>query len=218
MKVTDEMLYEAAPEAEKMLMENLPSEEECKVEFSEDFEKKVYRTSGICRSVPGRRWYKHRKIAVAAAACILLCIVGVAPVSANLYERFIRFATVQIEGNTEVEKAALKQVSFGYLPEGMNSAGPSKMGEDMYVYYPYDETGHDLQLIQMISDVDAYEAKLIYEGEMKIRKTDGIEYILVSETDNVSVTWVRYGYTFYLSGNLKEDEVLKIAQNIYIDE
>lgn len=214
MKLTDDMLYEAAPEAESIIMKTLPSEEECKVEFSEDFEKRVYRLVKRQYGSSGRKWY--RRIAAAAAMCILLYVVGISPVSATLYERFIRFTTIRIGENTETEKVVLKQVSFGYLPEGMKTAEPFEMENDMYVYYPYDEKGNDLQLIQTISDLDEYEEKFIYEGEMEAQNIDGIMYVVVSEADNVSVTWVRYGYHFHLSGNLDKDEILKIAQNIYI--
>lgn len=213
MKLNDEMIREAAVNAERMVMENLPPEKECEADFAEDFEERLYEKMEKYE-VKRRRWYG--KVVAASVICALLCGIGISPVSAALRERIIQFASVHFTNSDEETVSVLSPVSFGYLPEGMKMSEQSEPEESGCVSYFYDEEGHSLQLVQTVLDGEDYGMAIQYDGELERVEREDVEYVVYSDQESVSVIWETEGYVFHLSGNMDEEEMVKIAQNIFV--
>lgn len=116
MKLTEEMLYKAAPQAAALYLATLPDRADCGHAFSPAFERKMRR---LLPAGKGRRW--RRFLLLAAAVAVLAAGVSGFAGRQDLYQ--VRFTQGEgilnylVRANRDRPDQA-NQMALGYVPEG----------------------------------------------------------------------------------------------------
>ena len=216
MKVTDEMLYQRAPEAERMILDALPGEDMPEAAFSEEFEQKVKQVVVRKKSGSRQKWYL--RASAAAILCLVLYGIGETSAFSGLYERIYQFAMVCFSGVDTEKEGTETECTVGYLPEGMNLTETSRQGESLWIYTWKDEQGGWLILRrELLSGESEQKRDILSEGRIETELVNGVLYWKIREADSKGLLWEKDGNIFYLEGNMNEDVLIQIAENIKIE-
>lgn len=215
MKNIDALLKENAPIARERIMEGLPSDENLvQYERSPEFEQRAKRALDRSkrRTLPG--WL--RNAAAAAVICFIMGGIVISPAAANIYEELHRLITVHIMGREVEEKFVA--ASFGYLPSAMEQVSVTEQAENSIVISFRALDGRWFSLNQYRLSSDGYLTMEIPAGGTSETVTlNGIEYLILSDWNGISVSWSQDGFEFFLTGNLNREVSLKIAQGVVVN-
>ena len=205
--IEDEILKKEVKKAEEMIDAAYSLEE---VSFSEDFEDRLERKRK--KSKNSRcPWVKK----VAAAAIILALIGGIGNTKAVavLVDRVLQSMTVEI--SSEEDGTQEGEIVFSYLPDGMRLISESSIGENMYYYVLQKEDGEQVYLTRIAMEEGwEQQSEISTEGELYTVYHQGVSYWVAEEESKTTVIWVEEGQMYYLSGSMKADILLKIAEGI----
>ena len=222
MKIDDAFLYKYMPAAERILMAEIPPEEELDHKFSWRFRRKMNALLKYERRTPGeRKFYFGMKVAFATIALILLVAFSSA-MSVKAYRvRIIDFFVEVLEDLTSYSAQEEKPtgeiadpVEPKYVPDGFEV---TKRIEDNLGYSVWYENaaGEKLQYRQASVSLLAYlwdtETGVTNEAYISKQKVNIIE-----EQDMWTVYWTDEDYAYSILGpkQIELKELLEMARSI----
>lgn len=215
----DILVDEAAVIADKNINDRLPDEKE-KIEFSKEHEakmKKLFKNEK--RKINSVKWVKYAR----RAACVLL-VLGIGA-GVGLYHadalRFKIFELVVQPGlpNSDI-KVNINQgddyqngtIMITYMPDGYNLEFVSKRTENHF--YEYQKENLSFSVSVSVSDRepiidDSYE--IVREFTI-----NGNKAFLCTIKAAFVIKWFDGENRYSVQGNIGEDELIRIAENIYV--
>lgn len=231
-KIFDDMMECIAEETLDEFAENLPPLDAPKpFETSDEYKKNIEMLIKGERKKEKHKIYMRRFVKVAAGMVICCGVLTATVLNVSAFRNplfnFIvehkeKYSQVQLEEvNNEKPENKDDQRNFlnkypniklpTYLPEGfsyVNTKGDNEMYTSCYV-------GTEGEQIQI--DQRPIEGKTFFDnehGKSEIIDDHGIQYFVMSDEEQVHIYWEKNEITFYISGNITKQEVLKVAKNI----
>lgn len=229
MKITDEMLFEHAAEARDIWLSTLPSDENIPyISTSKAFEKKMQKLIKEQRRTPKTnkilRYMKQTVAAILAVA--ILSFSGLMTVEAyrekvieivvHVFHELTdyRFASEK----SEVGDIALPEISFGYVPEGMQEVMDSIFADNSrYIVYE-DDHGNFFELTQTAIGANGAFGTILDTEDSVYETTDvnGNEAFANIKDGDSSIFWIEDNVVYDLYGNLDLTKLKSIAEKIKI--
>lgn len=229
MKITDEMLFEHAAEARDIWLSTLPSDENIPyISTSKAFEKKMQKLIKEQRRTPKTnkilRYMKQTVAAILAVA--ILSFSGLMTVEAyrekvieivvHVFHELTdyRFASEK----SEVGDIALPEISFGYVPEGMQEVMDSIFADNSrYIVYE-DDHGNFFELTQTAIGANGAFGTILDTEDSVYEMTDvnGKEAFTNVKDGDASIFWSEDNVVYDLYGNLDLTKLKSIAEKIKI--
>lgn len=229
MKITDEMLFEHAAEARDIWLSTLPSDENIPyISTSKAFEKKMQKLIKEQRRTPKTnkilRYMKQTVAAILAVA--ILSFSGLMTVEAyrekvieivvHVFHELTdyRFASEK----SEVGDIALPEISFGYVPEGMQEVMDSIFADNSrYIVYE-DDHGNFFELTQTAIGANGAFGTILDTEDSVYEMTDvnGKEAFTNVKDGDSSIFWIEDNVVYDLYGNLDLTKLKSIAEKIKI--
>ncbi len=218
MSKLEEQLYKYAEDAAGQLV---PDEMDVPHhQFSDGFYGKVRKLTDPAEYKKCRRRRLRCRGMKIAAACIVICLVAVPaafPAAGSFYERIFRMIRIAVGPD---EEEGLREAEFGYLPDGMEILGVSGNGEAGYYLYQAGDPEQEQVIFQVFQRTVAEGEKEITveaEGATEKIETDGGIYYVTRENGSVSIAWDLEENFFVISGDLDQEELLRVAEGISLE-
>lgn len=216
-----EMLRQAAAQADQAIRRSLPAPEDCRPQFSPDFEKKMNR---LLRRVQHPIFYRLPQYAACLVLAVLVAGGGWLTVDAGARSYFMTWvrqrydAFVEYRFVGEKPEGQLPQYCLTELPTGYTEAERIDMDNLFAVIYR-DEQGNQIVLSYTWGS-DASSLFVVGEiGEEKRVPLEGTvaDLYLPKDPKEASVlVWIseQDGIAFSLSAVLPEEELLRLCQGM----
>lgn len=220
MRITDEMLYAAAPEAAERYLDALPGREDCAHAFSPDFEE--WMRLLLPRRKKKRLW--RRALLLAA----VLALLGTAVYASQPEDYRVRAAardgilTYSARPQEDIVPQQFHRITFGWLPEGYALWSESDLEKDA-VYSsvscrkePEEDRGY-VSLRQWMGQEysETMMGEYRWEG-VTVRGCEGILIDAAGDSRRYTLLWAEGPYVLQLSADesLDRETFLKIAENL----
>ena len=231
MKITDEMLFEHAAEARDIWLSTLPDDEDIPdIPTSKKFEKKMQKLIKEQRRTPKtNKILRYMKQTVAAVLAVAILSFGglmtveayrekVVEIVVHVFHELTdyRFASEK----SEVGEVVLPEISFGYVPEGMEEITDNVFADNSrYIVYE-DDDGNFFELTQTaIGSNGAFGTILDTEdSNYEMTSINGTEAFSNVKDGNASVLWNYDNVVYDLYGNIELTDLKNIAEKIKIIE
>lgn len=211
-KMMDALLKHAAEVAESELLDE--ATDETPVEFSARHEAQM---EAFFKSVrPEKpRLLRPKRILVLVAALIMLFAVGTVALKPTILNFFLKTS----ETNTEIrfgeeepqgDTYETEDVTLGYVPKGMQMVEQITAPNNKSFKFQIDTRFFQLRLspFKYTSNFDSESANM---NEIKIQNKNGY---WVEKDGNISIKWTNEKWVYTLTGNLSQNELISIAENI----
>lgn len=222
MMIDEAYLYKYMPAAERLLLSELPPDEELNHKFSRHFERKMKALIKYEERTPGeRKFYRGMKIAFAAIAIMILVAFGSAmSVKAGHYriiEFFIEVFTDKTSYSVEDERPEGVEViplEPDYVPEGYEVIDRQNNVAEYFVIYENIQ-GEKLYYNQATASMVGrfLDTEVSITDEIKVAGT----VVHIIEEDTVrTVYWSdeKYVYRIVGPGHLELEKLIKMAQRV----
>lgn len=228
MKITDDMLYECAPKAEKLWLDSLPSDDELpEYKFSKGFERKMKKMIRTQRRSPGLNRFisvsKH--IAVIALAVLTVSFSCLMCVEAYR-EKFLKFIVDVYENMTQYSffsswsrNSELGEIEFDYLPDGMSEIDRDYSPQAHYqAIWFEDSMGRRFEISQDIMTGNKQSTVILDTEDAEATKIDfnGYDATLIIKGEQTMLLCVDDFSYILLSGDFPPEEIVKIANGVNI--
>ena len=221
MKIDDAFLYKYMPAAERILMAEIPPEEELDHKFSWRFRRKMNALLKYERRTPGeRKFYFGMKVAFATIALILLVAFSSA-MSVKAYRfRIIDFFVEVLEDLTSYSVQEEKPtgeiadpVEPKYVPDGFEVTRRIENNQGYSVWYDNSEGVIDYRQSAKSAFERLWDTETSVTSETYINKK---KISIIEETDMCTVYWSDEEYAYRIIGiNYCElKELLEMARSI----
>lgn len=211
MTITDEMLYEAAPQAAERFLSALPDQSDCMHEFSPEFERRL---TPLLQSKKTKKW---KKLLLLAAIIGALASAAYANRAADY-----RIYYAEQEGSVSYTVKADKSIQisfrtpvFTYVPEDYALESESTFGEETYKAVFRGINGAWFSLTQCCEEI--YSGIMLGDYQAESIEIGGVEGILIQESEKKTnlLIWSDGPYILRLSaGNIDQAEIIHIASHI----
>lgn len=229
MVITDEMLRDSAEPAAAIYLEDLEKQVADVPEhiFSARFERRMRRLIRAQRRTPRMNAFIGAMQKAAGFFAVLMLGLGIVTVSVEAYrDQFIRFVKKVTRRSTTYEyrignvpylKADLRKSVIGYVPEGFSIAKQSLYEDYCYINYA-DTIGHDysIELTFVDSSTSGFVSIDTEGSELKYIMINDFEAVLNAKDDERQLLWSVNNVICQLAGNIDEDEMIHIAEEITI--
>lgn len=223
--ITDDALRLAAASVREAMLSTIPAPEECRHTFSLEFEAKMEQLMKTEQRRSHRRSIARRVAAVFLAALIgvsaWLAIDTQARASFFNWVREVYETHIVYRFTGEVPTETLPEYRLGWLPEGyvqVSSSGTEEMWAALY------QSGEDA-LTFVYYRMAPGEVGSIYDtgsdGEpLTVNGNSGHFYPGADEASSNGLAWIdeKQSIFFMLSGFLSSDDMLHIAETLYLEE
>ena len=205
MRITDEMLYAAAPEAAERYLDTLPGREDCAHTFSPDFEERM---RPLLSRRKRRAW---RRLLLLAAVVVLLGTM----VYADQPEDYRVRATAKngmlvysARPQEDVVPQQFHRIAFGWLPEGY-----TLWNEHSYGAGDYQRISLRQWMGQEYSETLMGEYR--WEG-VTVRGCEGILIDAAGDSFGYTLLWAEGPYVLQLTagGGLDRESFFKVAEDL----
>lgn len=225
MKITDDMLYQYAPTAERIWLGSLPDENQLVHHFSEHFERKMRKLVNQQRHTPA---YNQAVLLAKRVAMIVLMSTVVVFSSLMMVEAYrekvIEVITQVFHEFTDYHflssstNEILPSVTFGYIPDGMRQTECES--DDTLRCFIYEaEDGAYFELYQHLVTPNSDYGKRVDTEDAEIDRFDinGDEAVLITKHGETTIIWTKQNtiYTFY--SNMESSELQEIARQLEIE-
>lgn len=226
MQITEELLYQYAPIAEREIMAAYPHEDELpRHEFSHGFERKMKRLIKVQKRSP-----QTRKMMLAAkriAVFLLICsaMITTCFMSVDAFrQKVIEIITEVFEDSTLFRFSSsgkmpeeLAAFTLTYLPEGMEEIYREKPEEVLRIFILYeDPEGNQLTVDQhAMGHNTSYNVLIDTEGASSSTiSIHNEEALLVTKEEWSAIMWEDGQYVWLITGDISADEITKVAAGI----
>lgn len=230
MKITDAELREAARQAEKQLLSQLPPEEACRHEFSPEFEEKMTMLIEETKrnQVKQRRarlgWQIYTRNGIAAVfLCFLLAFVTVPEAVIAGCERVIEVVETIFEEYTEfrytsnaASETKFYPLKLGYIPDGMEEVEREEYPDEMKLLYRNEarEQSFRIHQILMTNEEDTLytlDTEDVYPETIRIQNA---EVRLTFKENDIYFTWLYGACQINGQTNLAREELITILEQV----
>lgn len=226
MQITDEMLYQYAPEARDVwLSTRLQREEVTDFPVSRNFE---HRMKKLLRQ-QRRPWKLNRVLSAAkrtaAVAMVVLTISFAGLMTVDAYREKVIEAIVQVFHElteyrfyTEEPEIVIPGVSFGYIPEGMREV-ERNITQGKRSFYRYEtENGEFFELRQSGISANGSYVRILDTEDACVEDVslNGREVTIIEKTGSNMILWDDENIVYELYGNVSMDELKEILKNLKI--
>ena len=228
MKITDDMLYECVPKAEKLWLDSLPSDDELpEHKFSKSFERKIKKLIRTQRRSPGLNRFisASKRIAVIALAVLTVSFSCLMCVEAYR-EKFLKFIVDVFEDMTQYSffsswsrNSELGEIEFDYLPDGMSEIDRDYNPQANYqAIWFEDSKGQRFEISQDLMTTDKQSKVILDTEDADVTKIDfsGFDATLVTKGNQTMLLCVDDFSYILLSGDFPPEEIIKIANGVNI--
>ena len=218
----EDQLREAAAEANRIIMSNLPEPSECVHEFSPKFERQLARMTR--RAETPVRYFLQR---AACAALLLGLILGAGVVvSTDAGARFRGWVKEQydilvhyvFEGASSEEPMERKDYRLSYLPEGYaESTIREELSGRMLIYKNADDMAIRFHYTTNIENRNLHvDVENLVETTVQIQGKDAQIYEPVDDNAGPIIVWKNEDETvlFYVTGCVSTEELVKMAESV----
>lgn len=217
MNITDEMLYQAAPEAAERWLATLPGREDCTHEFSLTFEAAMQPL--LKKRV--RRWKTLVLLAAVIAALASLAAFGVSANRLSKYGVYVSqedgFVSYLIRPKEDSSAQELHQLTPAWLPEGLALTNNKTL--DGYAAAEYRLHGDSWAQWLKLEQWHNGEANSMLAVKCTIERTklDGEEAVFISSLEGPYnwLLWTRGNDAFLLSAaGLEREDIFRFAESL----
>jgi len=221
-EITDVMLYELVPKAEKLQLEQIPPEEEIGHTFSKSFDRRMKNLIAMEKSnflVRGLI-YKTRRIAIIILLICLVTLITIASVEALrtkffnvIIEIYQELTSFSFQHDKQPGDITMEPAEPEYIPEGFKKTSVEDYFTDIHIIYSNKE-GQEIIFKQIYITND----KIIIDTEgttMEKMWIKGCEAYYVSNKGTNRLMWFDAQYLFDLSSAaIEKDEIIKMAESV----
>lgn len=218
-KAFDDLLYYAAPIAAKQMMDEMEMPQQ-DYEFSEEHNAKMRK---LFRKERNKLMLKKiskysKRVAVFFLVTVIVAGISIFSVEAWRIKVFNFIIDMQKthseinfdEDNTKGDTYSSDEISFDYIPSGFKLESSTMRQEKIYLLFKNEELYFEFKLrkVNVSIGIDTENAdvkKLTINGNKAIYSTNNNVNILV---------WNSGDYSYSLSGNIEEKELINIAEKI----
>lgn len=213
MTITDEMLYGAAPQAAKLLLETLPDRTDCGHRFSSKFQADMRPLLAGKR----RRW---RRVLLAAAVAAALLAVTAGAFRETVFQMFrseTEESGTRYAFRTMDELGAFTPIKAAHVPEGYEQTQEYLKETETYTRYILTFENGDGGCFhveqQLTARLDMGFGDLS-DYTLEHPEIHGTEAALYHNGEDALLLWTEGGYILKVSGALSKEEAVEIAENI----
>ena len=221
--MTDAALRQAAASVRRAMLSAVPPPEECRHDFSPEFEEKMER---LFRAE--RRRGRFRSVARGAAAILLAVLIGAGVWLASdsrarasfvnwVREVYETYVVYRFTGEAPAE--TLPEYRLGWLPEGYVEVSVSeKDGVRSVVYGDTEGVGQDIVLVYFYlrESAEQYVFQIRREAAVSVNGAQGYFYCNAEDPASSLLAWIDdAGETvFLLSAELPDEVILYMAESL----
>lgn len=226
MQITDEMLYQHAEKAREIWLDALPQQDEIPAfPCSKSFQRKMSRLlRQQRRSLQANRILHNMKRIVAAVLIVVtVTFAGLMTVEAireNVIEVVVHIyhELTQYDYSSDAEAAALPEIQFGYLPEGMELVSDEASFDSVRYIHCENRSGKCMDLyIDAVTQSTAMSWIVDTEdAQVVTRILNGIEVTFISKKDRQIAMWTNQNISYVIQSNLELSEIEAILDGLYI--
>ena len=227
MQITDDMLYQHAPEVRDLWLSTLPSDADIpEHKFSRRFERKMKRLIREQRRSPqvNRVIRGLRRVAAIILVIGILSFSGLMTVEAyrekvievisQVFHDLTNYRFISEESNLE-QYVELPEITFQYIPDEMEKIEDTARERYRYILYEAQD-GNFFELTQtVIVDNSDYEKILDTEGAISEEFYIGdSEAVLNTKNGVTSIFWTKDHILYSLYGTIDPTELKAVAEKI----
>lgn len=229
MKITEDMLYKSAPKAEELWLNSLPTDDEIpNHKFSRRFNRKMKKLIREQRRSPIVRqtiyFLKNTVAVILIVATLSFCCL----MTVDAYRaKFIEIVTEIFHDFTHFsffssrnDDTEFCEIKFNYLPDNMREVSREDIDDSKCRIIRFESAdGQQLKVRQQLV-TNVTNADVILDTENTDIMTIDIgdsHATLVVKDGNASLFWEDDTYLLIITGDLTQDEILKIAINLSIE-
>ena len=215
-KILDEYLYKTVPTAAQEMVDETEISND--IHVSEEFDKRMKKYfDKLDRKAKFKRFHVYAK-----RACVLIIAVvvvaGASVMSVDAWRiKLFNMLTNKSETNTEIKfqnegenKYVSDEITLNYLPVGFQLLEDNKLAAEIYLSFTNRE-----QVIQIVCRPIQSTVKLDTEdADSKSIKINESDAILTQKNGVYSIIWSDGLYSYSVTGDITEDELIKIARNV----
>lgn len=216
----DERIAKAAEGANRILLDNLPDEGECRHAFSPEFEKKMKKL--LKRTEHPLRYRFFRTVAV----ILLISLLGASAVLTIhteareklfgwMREQYLSLTSYSYDGE---EVGELKKYGLGFLPEGYEKIAEHDMQVSASVGYANDK--EQMLRFSYMHPEEGLSTYIDTQGSVKeqgvVGRNEADIYLFEDGTKGNVIVWVdaEEKVMFSISGYFSKEELIEIAENV----
>ena len=227
MKITDEMLYQHAPEARDLWLSTLPNDADIpEHKFSRRFERKMKRLIREQRQSPRTNKIIRglRRVAAIILVVGILSFSGLMTVEA--YREKVIEVVVQVfhdltnyqfasEKNDTAQSVELPEITFQYIPDGMEKIEDSIRDSFRYILYE-SKDGKFFELTQAVVITNSDYEKILDSENAETEEFYIGDSEAISNTKNgvTTILWTRDHVHYTLFGSIDQADLKIIAEKI----
>lgn len=229
MKLTDDLLFQHAAEARNIYLSTLPAPEElppvcCSKAFERNMQKLIREQRRSPKINKMLRVMKRTAAAVLVIATVSFCgLMTVEAYRAKVIEFvvhvFNELTQYRFSSNvSDADNIVLPEISFGYIPEGMQETENEMISTDQCHIVYENNTGGFFELIQKpLSENDRYNLILDTENSgYTAGFVHGFNAVFNTKDSDSSIVWTDGNMVYDLYGNIGMDELKNVAEKMEI--
>lgn len=219
--IDDDFLYAHMPQAEKVMLEKIPLENELSHKFSRRFNRKMKALLKYERRTPVMRVvFRQARIAAAVFVIVLSMTFGTV-MSVEAYRiRFFEFVTtvgeeltsIIIRSHDNADHDTLTPVEPSYVPEGYAVFETNLNQFEQNIFY-HNKSGNEIFFSQNLTTQGEFIVDTESTEYEKIALSDMNVYC-VSNKGLTQLYWQDSFYIYTLIGSIEKDELLAMAQSV----
>ncbi len=217
-KVIDEILYEAIPIAEKEIVDDLNTEIKDKFKFSQEHNKKMKRIFNNYKrkTYMGKLASYSKFVATIFLALAITASVSIVSVEAWRIKVFNLFIDKKDTHSDirfdEVEGSyyQIQNIAFNYIPDGFIPEVRQSEPNSIYIRFKKENKYFSFTL----QDVNGSLSIDTENAEIKNIIINNQEGILSKNKNVIILLWHKDDSLYMLTGNIDEQEIIKIGENI----
>lgn len=229
-RLIEEILKDASKELIKREM--LPIEEDCDYEPSKEFKKSMER---ILKRAERKAWWQGNYITIAKGAASVMIVGVVASVTVMNVEAFKvpvfnffmenqeKYSKLEVreQGKEEYDYKTLLKEYPGIalpieLPKGYEYQ-ETKGNEIQYTTIYLNNIDNDMLVLSQTFGDSTWDVDTERNPSKEIEK-DNIKYKVFVDKENTTIVWNKEGSSYNLNGQLTEQEIEKIIENMHYSE
>ena len=227
-RLIEEILKDASKELIKK--ETLPREEDCDYEPSKKFKKSMER---ILKSAERKAWWQGNYITVAKGAASVMIVGTVASATVMNVEAFKvpifnffmehqeKYSKLEVKEEGKKEEYDYKTLLKEYpgialpieLPEGYEYQ-TTKGNEVQYTTIYLNNINNRMVVLSQTFGDSTWDVDTERNASKEIEKDD-IKYKIFFDKENTTIVWNKNGSSYNLNGQLTEQEIEKIIENMH---
>lgn len=227
MRITDEMIYQAAEEAAQLWLSTLP--DVCDLpepSYSKRFHMRMNKLMlNADQPFYFRRGMPHLRRAASAVLIAILIMVSLL-MTVQAYREKVIDTVIQVFHeltqyrflNEAADNSPFPELVFAYIPEDMISVVNSEFKNQKYMLFDSPQGVFFELTVSRITSSTAYE-KIVDSEDAEIFKQNihGVEASIIQKGGENTIIWTMNNLVWQLYGNCQMETLLRIATNLSVN-